>query len=261
MNNAPTPPPTSEPPAIQLTNLHKTFTTRHSTVHAVNGITLTINPGEIVAFLGPNGAGKTTALDIVLGFTSPTSGTCKVYGKTPQEAVARGKVSALLQSGGLLSDLSVRETVSIIASQLPHHLPVNEALDRAGATGFASRKVAMCSGGEQQRLRFALALLSEPDLLILDEPTAGMDVNARRDFWATMRAEVERGRTVVFTTHYLDEAEQFAHRIVMIAQGRLIADGTTEELRNTATPNTHIPLEEAFVNLTQRLNPQPTGKE
>lgn len=228
-NTAPTATETTS--AIQLVDLHKSFSGRGGKVHAVDGIDLRIDSGEIVAFLGPNGAGKTTTLDMVLGFTSPTSGQCLVYGGSPQDAVKQGRVSAVLQSGALLDDLTVRETVAMIASQHAHHLPVDEALDRAGATGFAKRKVSKCSGGEQQRLRFALALLCEPDLLILDEPTAGMDVNARRDFWAAMHAEAERGRTIVFATHYLEEAEQFADRIVVIAEGSLIADGTTEEIR------------------------------
>ncbi|NKE09983.1 MULTISPECIES: ABC transporter ATP-binding protein [Kocuria] len=218
-------------PAVQLIDLHKTFSTRGGKVRAVDGVDLVIETGEIVAFLGPNGAGKTTALDMVLGFTTPTSGQCLVYGSEPRKAVRDGRVSAVLQTGSLLDDLSVRETVAMVASQHGVHLPVDEALERAGATNFAHRKVSKCSGGEQQRLRFALALLPEPDLLILDEPTAGMDVNARRDFWAAMHAEAERGRTIVFATHYLEEAEQFADRIVVITDGRILADGTTEEVR------------------------------
>ncbi|MDO5617275.1 ABC transporter ATP-binding protein [Kocuria sp.] len=219
------------PPAIQLTDLHKTFTTRGGKIQAVKSLDLRVDSGEVVAFLGPNGAGKTTTLDMILGFTSPTSGSCQVYGTSPQTAVKQGRISAVLQSGALLDDLSVRETVAMIASQHAHHMPVDQALERAGANTFASRKVSKCSGGEQQRLRFALALLSQPDLLILDEPTAGMDVTARREFWATMHAEAERGRTIVFATHYLEEAEQFADRIVVIAAGSLLADGTTEEIR------------------------------
>lgn len=219
-------------PAIQLKSVRKEFSGRGGKVHAVNGLDLRIDAGEIVAFLGPNGAGKTTTLDMVLGFTDPTSGTCQVFGASPQVAVKGGRVAAVLQTGALLDDLTVRETVTMIASQHSHHLPVDEALERAGAATFAKRKVSKCSGGEQQRLRFALALLSEPDLLVLDEPTAGMDVNARRDFWSAMHAEADRGRTIVFATHYLEEAEQFADRIVVIAQGQLLADGTTEEIRS-----------------------------
>ena len=219
------------PPAVELNNLHKSFRTRSGRVAAVDGLDLTIAQGEIVALLGPNGAGKTTALDMVLGFTDPTSGTCRVLGLPPRQAVNQGRVSAVLQSGALLDDLTVRETVAMVATQHPRHLPIDEALERAGASGIARRKVSKCSGGEQQRLRFALALLCEPELLVLDEPTAGMDVTVRRDFWASMHQEAQRGRTIIFATHYLEEAEQFADRIVVVSAGRIIADGTTEQIR------------------------------
>ena len=225
------PAPGESAPAIELRDLRKSFRTRAGVVQAVQGLDLTIRGGEIVALLGPNGAGKTTALDMVLGFTAPTSGSCRVLGTAPREAVRSGRVSAVLQTGALLDDLTVRETMAMVATQHPWHLPIDEALSRAGASGIASRKVSKCSGGEQQRLRFALSLLPEPELLILDEPTAGMDVTVRRDFWAAMHAEAERGRTIVFATHYLEEAEQFADRIVVVQAGRVIADGTTEEVR------------------------------
>jgi ABC-2 type transport system ATP-binding protein len=195
---------------------------------------LTVRPGEIVAFLGPNGAGKTTALDMVLGLTRPTSGIALVFGAAPRAAIRAGRVSAVLQTGGLLRDLSVRETVRMIASTYAAHTPVDEVIDRAGLGALADRRVSKCSGGEQQRLRFALALLPDPDLLILDEPTAGMDVNARHDFWATMHADADSGRTVVFATHYLEEADSFADRIVLVANGRVIADGSTAEIRGRA---------------------------
>lgn len=218
-------------PAVELADLRKSFRTRAGTVRAVDGVDLRIERGEIVALLGPNGAGKTTALDMVMGFTDPTSGTCRVLGTTPRRAVQQGRISAVLQTGALLDDLTVRETLAMIATQHPRHLPIDEALERAGAAGIARRRVSKCSGGEQQRLRFALALLPEPELLVLDEPTAGMDVTARRDFWAAMHAEAERGRTIIFATHYLEEAEQFADRIVVMGSGRVIADGTTEQIR------------------------------
>src|SRR5699024_5600839 len=142
------------------------------------------------------------------------------------------------QSGGLLRDLSVRETVQMIASTFPDPRPVDEVLEKAGITKLAGRKVSKCSGGEQQRLRFALALLPDPDLLILDEPTAGMDVTARREFWDTMRADADSGRTVIFATHYLEEADAFAQRIVMMAAGKIVADGTTTEIRARASGRT-----------------------
>jgi len=226
-------------PALELNGLAKTFRTpEDGVVHAVEHVDLTVRPGEVVALLGPNGAGKTTTLDMVLGLTSPTSGVASVFGRPPREAVMAGRISAVLQSGGLLRDLSVRETVQMVASVFEHPQPVDDVLARAGLADISSRKVAKCSGGEQQRLRFALALLPDPDLLVLDEPTAGMDVGARRDFWDTMRADADAGRTVVFATHYLEEADTFAERIVLMARGRVVADGTTAEIRARASGRT-----------------------
>jgi ABC-2 type transport system ATP-binding protein len=192
--------------------------------------------GEIVALLGPNGAGKTTTLDIVLGLSAPTRGTARVLGYAPRDAVQRGLVSAVLQTGGLLADLTVAETVQYVAATYGDaHDDVDDVMARAGLTELARRRVSKCSGGQQQRLRFALALLPDPGLLVLDEPTAGMDVSARREFWSVMREEAERGRTVVFATHYLEEADDFADRIVLMADGRVVADGSTAEIRATAT--------------------------
>jgi ABC-2 type transport system ATP-binding protein len=233
MNTTPT------PTAVELSGLTKTFRLPAGhRVHAVAGLDLLIEPGEVVALLGPNGAGKTTTLDVVLGLTRPTTGTAAVFGRPPREAVTAGRVSAVLQSGGLLRDLTVRETVTMIASAFDAPRPVEEVLDRAGLSGIAGRKVSKCSGGEQQRLRFALALLPDPDLLVLDEPTAGMDVSARREFWDTMHADADAGRTVVFATHYLEEADAFAERIVLVAGGRVVADGTTAEIRARASGRT-----------------------
>lgn len=226
-------------PAIDLAGVSKIFRpVGRPPVEAVRGVDLRIGRGEIVAFLGPNGAGKTTTLDMVLGLTDPTSGKISIYGRKARAAVLDGKVSAVLQSGGLLHDLSVRETVQVIASTYRDPQPVDEVIDRAGLSALAHRRVSKCSGGEQQRLRFALALLPNPDLLVLDEPTAGMDVGARHEFWATMRNEVEGGRTVVFATHYLEEANTFAERIVMIARGEVVADGSTAEIRARAAGRT-----------------------
>jgi ABC-2 type transport system ATP-binding protein len=207
-------------------------------VHAVRGIDLEILPGEVVAFLGPNGAGKTTSIDMILGLSQPTSGDVSVLGLRPRQAVARGLVAAVMQSGGLLKDLSVRETVQYTASLFAHTRPVDQVLADAGITGIADRKVGKCSGGEQQRLRFAMALLSDPALLLLDEPTTGMDVEGRRAFWSAIRRDAGRGRTVLFATHYLEEADQYADRIVLISQGRIVADGTGAEIKALASGRT-----------------------
>jgi ABC-2 type transport system ATP-binding protein len=217
--------------AVDLRNLTKSY----GRVTAVKDLSLQMNSGEIVAFLGPNGAGKTTTIDMILGLARPDSGTVQVYGHSPVEAVERGEVSAVMQNGGLLKDFTVAETVAYTASLYAHARPVAEVLERAGITEIGDRRVAKCSGGEQQRLRFAMALLSDPRLLILDEPTAGMDVEGRREFWKAIRDDVSRGRTVMFATHYLDEADAYADRIVLIRQGEIVADGTTAEIKNMAS--------------------------
>jgi len=221
-------------PAVRLRGATKDF----GPVHAVRGIDLELQQGEIVAFLGPNGAGKTTTIDMVLGLSRPTSGTAEVLGMTPRQAVARGLVSAVMQTGGLLKDLTVRETVQYTASLFADTRPVGEVLENAGISGIADRKVAKCSGGEQQRLRFAMALLSDPALLLLDEPTTGMDVEGRRTFWSAIRADAERGRTILFATHYLEEADQYADRIVLISHGRIVADGTGPQIKALASGRT-----------------------
>jgi len=217
-------------PADSLSEVTKTF----GAVRAVRGIDLELQQGEIVAFLGPNGAGKTTTIDMVLGLSKPTSGEVSVLGLEPRQAIARGLVSAVMQTGGLIKDLSVRETVEYTASLFADTKPVDEVLENAGITGIADRKVAKCSGGEQQRLRFAMALLPDPALLLLDEPTTGMDVEGRRTFWSAIRRDAEQGRTVLFATHYLEEADAYADRIVLISKGRIVADGTSAEVRAMA---------------------------
>lgn len=225
-------------PTIRIRGLNKTFDSPDpaiGTVRAVDSIDLDVPSGQIVAILGPNGAGKTTTLDMVLGFTEPTSGELSVFGGSPHEAIAAGCVAAVLQTGGLLRDLTVRETVELIASTHTEPESVDVVIERAGLTSVQRQQVQSCSGGEQQRLRFALAILGDPDLLILDEPTTGMDVQARQEFWATMRSEADAGRTIVFATHYLQEAEDFAERTVLMANGRIVADGPTDEVRLRAS--------------------------
>lgn len=226
-------------PAINARGLVKEFRrSSDDVVRAVDGVDLEVPSGQIVAFLGPNGAGKTTTIDMLLGLTEPDAGRVTVAGLAPRAAILAGKVSAVLQTGGLLADLTVEETAQLIASTFETHRPVGEVIERAGLTTLANRRVSKCSGGEQQRLRFALALLPDPEVLILDEPTAGMDVRARYQFWDTMRAETASGRTVVFATHYLEEADSFAERIVMISSGRVVADGSTSEIRAQSSGRT-----------------------
>src|SRR3954447_20881917 len=225
---------TTRVPAVSLSGVTKTF----GDVQAVRGIDLELQQGEIVAFLGPNGAGKTTTIDMVLGLLAPTTGEVSVLGLEPRQAIARGLVSAVMQTGGLIKDLSVRETVEYTASLFSDTRPVDEVLATSGITEIADRKVGKCSGGEQQRLRFAMALLPDPALLLLDEPTTGMDVEGRRAYWAAIRRDAAQGRTVLFATHYLEEADQYADRIVLISQGRIVADGSGSQIRALAAGRT-----------------------
>ena len=196
-------------------------------------MSLSISPGEVVAFLGPNGAGKTTTLDIALGLSKPTSGNVALFGTAPRRAIKAGKVSAVLQTGGLLLDHTVENLVRMVADAFPKPLPWREVMDRTNLTEIAKRRVRKCSGGEQQRVRLALALLPDPSLIVLDEPTTGMDVTARRRFWDSMHAEAERGKTIVFATHYLAEAEMYAERTVIMNRGKIVADGPTNEIRGS----------------------------
>jgi ABC-2 type transport system ATP-binding protein len=231
---------TPAPPALSLRGVRKVYPSSPAPVVAVDRIDLTVEAGEIVAVLGPNGAGKTTTLDMVLGLIAPTEGTVDVLGGRPEAAARGGRVSAVLQSGGLLRDLTVGETVRAMAALHGAQARIGAVMERAGVTDLARRKVRACSGGEQQRLRFALALLPDPQVLVLDEPTAGMDVGARRSFWETMHEETRDGRTVLFATHYLEEAQVFAPRTVLIDHGRILADGPTAELRGLVGDRTVI---------------------
>lgn len=238
--------------ALKLHQVEKTFRTRTGTVHAVQGVSITIEPGEVVALLGENGAGKTTLLDMVLGLSTPTSGTLELGGVSPSEAVRGGRVGAVLQTGGLLKDLTVHDQIAMIAAThgCPERTP--EVLEAAGLTDISNRKISKCSGGQQQKIKFALALLAHPAFLVLDEPTAGMDVNARGSFWEAMHALAARGTTILFATHYLEEAENFADRVLLMAGGRLIADGPTEHIRS-ALGGRHISFETSTTNLNDVL--------
>ena len=231
-NAAGTPTAPSDVAAIRATGLRKAFrSTDGSPVVAVDGVDLTVHPGEIVAFLGPNGAGKTTTVDMLLGLTEPDEGTIEVYGTSAADAVRQGRVSAVMQTGGLLNDFTVEETVRAIAALHGRSDRVEVVLDRAHLTDLSRRRVEACSGGEQQRLKFALALLPDPDLVVLDEPTTGMDVAARQEFWRTMREDAALGRTIVFATHYLAEADEFAERTVLMNRGRIVHDAATSAVR------------------------------
>jgi ABC-2 type transport system ATP-binding protein len=218
-------------PGIELRGLEKSFKTPHGLVEAVRGVDISIRPGEIVALLGPNGAGKSTTIDMLLGLARPDAGDVSLFGSTPEEAVLSGRVGAMLQTGMLIQDLSARELVAMVASLYPAPLDVDEVLALVGIEAIAGRRTQKLSGGEAQRVRFALALVSDPALLVLDEPTTAMDVEGRHAFWRTMREFASRGRTILFATHYLEEADANADRAVLMAGGRVVADGPTTEIR------------------------------
>jgi ABC-2 type transport system ATP-binding protein len=197
----------------------------------VRGVDIEIEMGETVALLGPNGAGKSTTIDMMLGLLAPDDGSVSLFGRSPADAVAAGAVGAMLQTGSLIRDLSVRELVTMMASLYPKPLGVEEVLELTGASEFASQRTQKLSGGQTQRVRSAVALVSNPELLVLDEPTVAMDVEGRHAFWRTMREFATRGKTVLFATHYLEEADAYADRAVLMAHGRVVADGPTNEIK------------------------------
>jgi ABC-2 type transport system ATP-binding protein len=215
------------PRGVELRGLRKSF----GPVEAVRGIDVFVDVGETAALLGPNGAGKSTTLDLVLGLQSPDAGDVRVFGDEPRTAVGRGAVGAMLQTGQLIRDLSPRELLLQIASLYPDPLDVDETLELVGIRGIANRRTQKLSGGETQRVRFALALVTNPDLLVLDEPTVALDVESRHAFWTTMREFAARGKTVIFATHYLEEADEYADRAILLSHGVVVADGPTTEIK------------------------------
>jgi len=217
--------------AVRLSGLVKTWKGPAGPIHAVRGVDVSIARGETVALLGPNGAGKSTTIDMVLGLAHPDSGTVSVLGHAPREAVRRGLVGAMLQTGALIRDLSVRELIAMTASLYPSPMDVGDVIELTGLQDAAGNRTQKLSGGQTQRARFAVAIVSDPDLLILDEPTVAMDVEARRSFWSAMRAFAARGKTVLFATHYLEEADVNADRAVLMAHGTVVADGPTTEIK------------------------------
>jgi len=210
---------------------------RFGSTEAVAGVDLHVAAGETVALLGPNGAGKSTTLAMILGLLSPTAGQVTIGGRAARQAVACGLVGAMLQSGagsGMPPGTRVGELVGFVASLYPAPLSPPAVLRHAGLASLASRKIDGLSGGELQRVRFALAICPDPRLLILDEPTVGLDVPSRRSFWETVRAFAAEGRAVLFATHYLAEAAETAGRVVVMHRGYVVADGTVDEIRRTA---------------------------
>ncbi|WP_079022453.1 ABC transporter ATP-binding protein [Streptomyces sp. NRRL F-5193] len=220
---------TKEPAAV-----FETVTKTYGPVRAADGLDLAVRRGETLALLGRNGAGKSTAINLLLGLDTPDSGRVVLFGGEPDRAVAAGRVGAMLQEGRPVPRVTVRELVGFVASTYPAPMPVADALSLSGLTALADRRVDRLSGGQAQRVRFAVALAGHPELIVLDEPTSALDVEARGEFWAAMRGYARRGNTVLFSTHYLEEADSFADRIVVVDSGRIVADGTAEELKRSA---------------------------
>ncbi|HXM87360.1 MAG TPA: ABC transporter ATP-binding protein [Solirubrobacteraceae bacterium] len=216
---------------ISLRGLVKSFKGPNGPIEAVRGVDVEIALGETVALLGPNGAGKSTTIDMLLGLLEPDAGSVSVFGRTPSDAVSAGAVGGMLQTGSLIRDLSVRELVAMMAALYPAPLPVDEVLELTGTAEIAAQRTQKLSGGQTQRVRAAVALVSNPELLVLDEPTVAMDVEGRNAFWHVMRAFAARGKTILFATHYLEEADAFADRAVLMAHGRIVADGPTNEIK------------------------------
>lgn len=226
----------------QFTHVKKNY----GMVEALRGLDLTIRPGELVALLGANGAGKTTAVRTLLGLSKPTSGEVRVFGGDPREARSRTRMGAVLQVARVPETLRVREHIHLFSSYYPNPRPIDEVIAAAGLEGLEKRKFGQLSGGQQKRVLFALALCGNPDLLVLDEPTTGLDVEARRALWKQIRAFISGGRSVLLTTHYLAEAEALANRVVVIHKGVVMAEGTPQEIKGDAAT-----LEDAFIDLLE----------
>ncbi len=216
------------PPAAQLIDATK----KYGSVEALRGISLDIELGEVVAMLGPNGAGKTTSISLLLGLRRPTSGKALLFGLKPDDLNARSRVGVMLQESGIPTVLKVNELVDLFRSYYPKPMARDRAIAMAGLEEKANAQVKELSGGQKQRLYFALAVCGDPDVLFLDEPTVGMDVEGRRSFIERIAEFIQMGRTVVMTTHYLEEADQLAKRVIVIDRGVVIADASPQEIKS-----------------------------
>ena len=221
---------------------------RYGDVSALSDVSLTLRPGEVLALLGPNGAGKTTALSLLLGLLRPDSGTVQLFGRPPHEAASRERVGVMLQLSGVPETLTVAEHLELFAAYYPHPLPRGETLERTGLVGLERRLYGKLSGGQKGRLHLALALIGNPDLLFLDEPTTGLDVASRRALWQSVREVAAQGKTVLLTTHNLEEADALADRIVVLNGGRIVAEGTPNAIKEQVAGQrvrcqTVVPLE------------------
>jgi ABC-2 type transport system ATP-binding protein len=227
------------PETRQTTNSHDTvaslgnITKRYRNgVVALDGLSLSLRRGEIVALLGPNGAGKSTAVKLMMGLSTPTAGDVRIFGADPRNAAARIRTGVMLQVGRAPEMLRVCEHLAIFRGYYPNPMPYAEIVKAAGLEGIEARMFGQLSGGQKQRVLFGMALAGDPDLIFLDEPTVGLDIEARRGMWAQIRELAARGKTVLLTTHYLEEADALAHRIVVINKGRVVCEGTPAEVKS-----------------------------
>jgi len=233
----------TQPSPAQLSKVTKRF----GTTTALDDLSFSIEPGELVALLGPNGAGKTTAVRLLLGLCTPDSGIARVFGANPRDSANRIRTGAMLQVARVPETLRVREHIDLFSSYYPDPMPRQEVIVAAGLEGIEKKKFGDLSGGQKQRLLFGLAICGNPDFIALDEPTVGLDVEARRALWKQIRAFVARGKSVLLTTHYLDEADALADRVIVIDQGRIVGEGTPSEIKHGARS-----LEDAFLTLLGR---------
>lgn len=201
-------------------------------VLALDNLSLSIGRGEIVALLGPNGAGKSTAIKLLMGLSSPTAGTVRIFGADPRQTAARLRTGVMLQMGKAPEMLRVREHIELFRGYYPNPMPYRDILEVSGLEAIEARMFGQLSDGQKQRVLFALALAGDPDLIFLDEPTVGFDIQARRGMWAQIRSLAARGKTVLLTTHYLEEADALAHRIIVINKGRVVGAGTPTEIKS-----------------------------
>ncbi len=233
----------------RLSNATKTY----GDVRALRGVDLEVRRGEMLALLGANGAGKTTAIRLLLGLARPSNGSATIFGSDPRSSSARTQVGAMLQVSSVPETLTVREHIELFSSYYPRPLPLRRTLELAALERLATRRFGALSGGERQRVFFALAICGDPELLFLDEPTAGLDVETRRLLWDSMRALVARGKSVLLTTHYLEEADALADRVTLLAHGIVLANGTPSEIKTRAHADAAAPLEAAYLSLTKEV--------
>jgi ABC-2 type transport system ATP-binding protein len=219
--------PTASPIAA-LTQASK----KYGAITALDNVSLNLYPGEIVALLGPNGAGKSTTVRLLLGLSAPTSGSARIFGRDPRLTASRTRIGAMLQVASIPKTLKVREHIEAFRGYYPNPLPFAEIVRIAQLEGIEDRLFDQLSGGQRQRLLFGIALCGDPELVFLDEPTVGMDIEARHGLWAAIRELAARGKTVLLTTHYLEEADALASRIVVVDHGRIVAEGTPREVKS-----------------------------